>query len=170
MISINLLKECQRIESKAINRKLVGSFENFEKITAPRSGFVKVSNEAEERAIYPSGRAVGASLERYEDPISGIKEHILSCRGFVRRMLFDKENKSIGTIAFDNNGNFPNETFRYRILTPAENGSTMEILPNGEKVLYKTEPNYDRAYGINAFGVMIEDVTGRLIGKFFGKK
>lgn len=173
-IGIDLVKECRAIENHALKTaagsKLASTYENMVKITAPRDGFIRLSQEEYgDIAINHVGLGTGAKLVRYENPKTGIKEHILACSRFVQRMLFDKENKSIGTIAFDNSSYPAREGISYKVLVPDEKGHTMEILPDGTKKLLKDNKKYDEAYGINAYGVMIKDAAGYYISKFFGK-
>lgn len=171
MIGINLVKDCQQIASKAVNKKLYASYENMGKITAPRDGFVKVSTpNDEEHAIDYVGRSVGAVLKRYENPATGIKEHILACSRFVQRMLYDKDNKSIGTIIFDNSHYPASRDMSYHVLEPAADGRTMEILSDGSKVLYQYADKYDSSFGIGTFGVMAKNAAGNYVMKFFGSK
>lgn len=171
MIGIDLVKDCQRITSKAVNKKLYASYENMGKLTAPRDGFVKVSTpNDEEHVIDYVGRSVGAVLKRYKNPETGIKEHILSCSRFIQRMLYDKDNKSIGAITFDIPWFPANRNVSYHVLEPAADGKIMEILPDGSKVLYGKGERYDGKYGIRTLGVMVKNDAGSYDMKFFGDK
>ena len=171
MIGIDLVKDCQRITSKAVNKKLYASYENMGKLTAPRDGFVKVSTpNDEEHVIDYVGRSVGAVLKRYKNPETGIKEHILSCSRFIQRMLYDKDNKSIGAIVFDNWDYPASKSMTFQVLEPGIDGRTMEILPDGSKVLYGKGQRYDGKYGIRTLGVMVKNDAGSYDMKFFGDK
>lgn len=172
-LGINLVKECMEIEKHAYKTasgsKLSSSYENFGKILEPRDGFVRLSSDQYgDIAVDYVGRSTGAKLVRYENPVNGIKEHILACSRFVYRMLFDKNNKSIGTIEFHNFDYPASKGMSYKVLEPAADGHTMEILPDGSKKLLADYPKYDGYRGINTFAAMIPDEEGHYIKTFFG--
>lgn len=168
MLGIDLVKECRTIGAHSVNGKIRGSYENMGKMTAKRPDFVELSKEHGDIAINKSGLSIGASISRYENPITGIKEHIVtSCRR-ITRMLFDRDNKSIGAIAFDN-PNYPGDfNFSYQVFMPDENGKTVEVFSDGTKKINAND-TYDSRFGINAIGAMVEGKSGEFFAKFFGK-
>lgn len=172
---IDLARECKLIDSKAhqtaIGRRISSSYENLVKIFEPRDGFVRLSDsDIGDIAVDHIGRGTGARITRYENPVTGVKEHILGCSRYAYRMLFNKENKSLGTIIFDNSSYPRHDGIAFHVVVPNETGHSVEILPDGRKILYHNGEEYDKQFGINSFAAMVETSPGQYVKKIFGGK